>query len=287
MKTARIFIQAPNDAPKKIGGQVELNKPERHHLIDVLRCRDGDTVEFLCQESQQIAVGKLTGNTVTITKVEDSPPSHPVTLLIGLTESNVCDFVIEKCVELGVKSVIFFTAERSQRLGKEDFEKRRDRFNRIIEAAAKQCRTATVPSLQAEDSLTQAILGLDPSVRDQGRFVCMPPNVETPPEISLFCALAKLDRNSSSARANPSEFKGNAGAKNSPAPETDHTKKQALEPDAQGADFILIIGPEGGLTSAERKVAQQAGFSEVSLGERTLRSETAALIACGLVCAAV
>jgi len=39
----------------------------------------------------------------------------------------------------------------------------------------------------------------------------------------------------------------------------------------------LLIGPEGGLTQAELKTAQQHGFIEVKLGPRILRTETAGL----------
>jgi 16S rRNA (uracil1498-N3)-methyltransferase len=42
----------------------------------------------------------------------------------------------------------------------------------------------------------------------------------------------------------------------------------------------ILIGPEGGLSSADRKLAATAGFLAVTLGTRTLRTETAALVAC-------
>ncbi len=39
----------------------------------------------------------------------------------------------------------------------------------------------------------------------------------------------------------------------------------------------LLVGPEGGLTSAERQAAAEAGFVPVRLGRLTLRTETAAV----------
>jgi 16S rRNA (uracil1498-N3)-methyltransferase len=41
----------------------------------------------------------------------------------------------------------------------------------------------------------------------------------------------------------------------------------------------ILIGPEGGFTDAEISEARQAGFEPVSLGERRLRAETAAVVA--------
>lgn len=67
---------------------------------------------------------------------------------------------------------------------------------------------------------------------------------------------------------------------------------QAAEPAALGA-FVatqdaagpvsILVGPEGGLAPEEVQEARAAGFREVSLGQRTLRAETAAIVACALV----
>jgi 16S rRNA (uracil1498-N3)-methyltransferase len=46
-----------------------------------------------------------------------------------------------------------------------------------------------------------------------------------------------------------------------------------------GEDLNLLIGPEGGLSEAERGRALAAGFSAVRLGPRILRTETAPLAA--------
>lgn len=48
------------------------------------------------------------------------------------------------------------------------------------------------------------------------------------------------------------------------------------------ADFLLIVGPEGGFSEAEAREAEAAGCLPVSLGRRILRTETAALV--GLSC---
>jgi 16S rRNA (uracil1498-N3)-methyltransferase len=47
--------------------------------------------------------------------------------------------------------------------------------------------------------------------------------------------------------------------------------------------WVLLNGPEGGLTDAEDKAARVKGFVALSLGERVLRAETAALGALALV----
>lgn len=48
---------------------------------------------------------------------------------------------------------------------------------------------------------------------------------------------------------------------------------------APAAPITLLSGPEGGLSPAEEEAALASGFVAVSLGQRTLRAETAALAA--------
>ena len=43
--------------------------------------------------------------------------------------------------------------------------------------------------------------------------------------------------------------------------------------------LIVLVGPEGGLESHETAAARERGFAAVSLGPRTLRTETAAVVA--------
>jgi len=67
-----------------------------------------------------------------------------------------------------------------------------------------------------------------------------------------------------------------------------HTSTQPLHALRAGAAvtpsaWVLLNGPEGGLTDAEDAAARAKGFAAVSLGERVLRAETAALGALALL----
>jgi 16S rRNA (uracil1498-N3)-methyltransferase len=55
--------------------------------------------------------------------------------------------------------------------------------------------------------------------------------------------------------------------------------REAVAPLAPDAPITLLSGPEGGLGPAEEEAALASGFVAVSLGQRTLRAETAALAA--------
>ena len=72
--------------------------------------------------------------------------------------------------------------------------------------------------------------------------------------------------------------------------EDDHTCKLILNPytdyslsNLRNSDLVnkksfqILIGPEGGFSDAEIKVAENAGFRSLSLGKRVMRTETASL----------
>lgn len=59
--------------------------------------------------------------------------------------------------------------------------------------------------------------------------------------------------------------------------------KQALWPHSREDDVLLAVGSEGGWTPAEVKLFQQSGWIAASLGDATLRAETAAIAAIAVV----
>lgn len=47
----------------------------------------------------------------------------------------------------------------------------------------------------------------------------------------------------------------------------------------QGREIVVLVGPEGGLTPEEQRLAVLSGFTGIRLGQRILRTETAAISA--------
>lgn len=58
-----------------------------------------------------------------------------------------------------------------------------------------------------------------------------------------------------------------------------HATIRFRELPAPEGSVLFLVGPEGGLTDAEEDAASVCGFAPVKLGERVLRTETAALAA--------
>lgn len=62
-----------------------------------------------------------------------------------------------------------------------------------------------------------------------------------------------------------------------------HRNNERLDPQQSLSSASLLIGPEGGLSDIEIKLAEENGFSSLSLGPRVLRTETAPLVALTLL----
>ncbi len=59
--------------------------------------------------------------------------------------------------------------------------------------------------------------------------------------------------------------------------------KGLLKESPPAKKFVGIVGPEGGFAQEEIEVAREAGFTSVSLGQRVLRAETAAVAMVAIV----
>ncbi len=62
-----------------------------------------------------------------------------------------------------------------------------------------------------------------------------------------------------------------------------HSIQQLIQDKTDRKQSILLIGPEGGLSDTEVKLALQHDFHAVTLGKRIYRLETAAMLGCVLI----
>jgi 16S rRNA (uracil1498-N3)-methyltransferase len=62
-----------------------------------------------------------------------------------------------------------------------------------------------------------------------------------------------------------------------------HGASDSRSADAAPASIALLSGPEGGLSAAEIEIAEQAGYRQLALGPRVMRTETAPLAAIAIL----
>jgi len=143
--------------PLAPGAQVELPGQAAHHAMKVLRMKAGDTVilfdgrggewraEILgagrsCQCAARVALREFNDR--------ESESPLDITLVQGLPSGDKMDWVVEKCVELGVTAIQPIAAKRSViRLSAERMAKRVAHWNAIAAAACEQCGRNRVPQV--------------------------------------------------------------------------------------------------------------------------------------------
>lgn len=256
--------------------EITLTGDNFHHLSHVLRLKAGECIEIINHAAGQIYRCNLqqVSTTTAVAKIEGVevlPSVPPLTLLVGTTKPSTCDFILEKSIEIGVSRVCFFAATRSQE-GNKRLINRLDRFERVIEGATKQSGgTATKGQVLLFSSLKEALNLLHPSAKvgvtsGHCRFLL---KQSAPPLLNLTTISHWNDSAIPGEESTQLRTRGDVSS--------------ALERDDKSAEFFLIVGPEGGLTSEEGELATFYDYLSVSIGPKVLRSETAALVGAALI----
>lgn len=229
------------------GGLVELDEEESRHARKVMRIAPGDAVE-LFDGRGVVAAGKVVdaGRTVAIevTARQEVPPlALRIDLAVALPKGDRAAVLIEKASELGADRLIPLITERSI---VDPREGKLERLRRIAIESAKQCGRAWLMEIAEPIPLEQLL-------RDSDH------------DLKLIA-----DRVTGSESAQPRlDQVGEAGTSRT------HPKPHGT--------VLVIVGPEGGWTEAERRAATEAGFHPWRLGPHILRIETAALAAVAIL----
>lgn len=137
--------------PLAPGAQVELPEQAAHHAMKVLRMQAGDSVIlFDGQGGEWLAEILGAGKTARVALKEfndrDSESPLDITLVQALPSGDKMDWVVEKCVELGVTTLQPVAAKRSViRLSAERMARRVAHWSGIASAACEQCGRNRVP----------------------------------------------------------------------------------------------------------------------------------------------
>ena len=220
-------------------GEVELPSEEARHLVQVLRAREGDSVELLDGQGQVAKAELIQADKrharVLIKDLErKEAPSPRVTLVQGLPKNPAMDLIVQKSTELGVQRIQPLLSEYSVvQVKSSDAEKKCQRWSDISKAAMKQSGMAWAPQIAEPQTLTELL----PRMLQQNGLSLV---ADLSPEIPLLRDVL---------------------AEHSPAP----------------TELVCWVGPEGGFSPQEMAQLNEAGVRSVSLGSNILRAETAAL----------
>lgn len=240
---------AVTESPKKDdwkGAHFRLTGPDAFHIAKVLRYREGQPLELFDGHGGRFhaTLSKVTAEAVegVITESKPAPPVARVRLHLypGLLKSAAWEWVLEKGTELGAVSFTPVVTPRTVVLvERERVDAKRDRWQKVVTAAAKQCKRGDLPEIRPPLRFPEAIR----EAAERG-----------------LTLLACEHMSGSSAR-----------------PSIQDALAKAAE--GGKAEVSLFIGPEGGFSEEEVELAEALEAIPFGLGANTLRAETAVLAA--------
>jgi len=221
---------------------LRLQGREAHHALHVLRLERGDAITVLdgAGGTYGCVVDGAAKDSLTVTvKDKQTAPALPcpITLLVAIPKGKIIEDIIQKAVELGVQRIVPLLTERV--------------ITHLDEAGAEAKREKWQQvAVEAIKQCGAAWL----------------PKVETPQTISTFLAQKNaiellMVGSLQTERRHPREWI------------LEFQQQHGRLPHSAG----VWIGPEGDFTLAELQNIETAGAKPITLGELTLRVETAAI----------
>lgn len=151
------------DENQKLDNYYNITGSDFHHIRNVLRMKPGDT--FLVSnggKSSLCSVTEFFDDYLTAEIIEENYQSTELEIQIylfqGLPKSDKMELIIQKCVELGVYSII--PTEMNRCVVKLDEKKKQSKISRwqsIAESAAKQCKRNIIPEIKGVVSYKEAL----------------------------------------------------------------------------------------------------------------------------------
>lgn len=178
---SRFFVK-PSDVE---GKYIYLtDKQDLHHMKKVLRMSIGDEMDVSDGASWEyhVEIEELSDKEATLLILDKQKfarePELLVTLYQGIPKAGKMEEIIQKCVELGVNSVVPVFMERTVVVDKGNFGKKLDRWQKISDEAVKQCKRGIIPEIQdagkfkdIKDELSNYDLILFPYENEENRTI--------------------------------------------------------------------------------------------------------------------
>ncbi|MGN0659419.1 MAG: RsmE family RNA methyltransferase [Emergencia sp.] len=176
------------------------DKGDIRHLIKVMRMKEGDEIEVSdCQDWEYTAeIVSISEDEVVLAICDKQSfarePQLSVTLFQGIPKAGKMETIIQKCVELGVKSIVPVFMERTVVVEKGNFSKKLERWQKISAEAVKQCRRGVIPEVERQlrfDEMTEHLKNFDlilfPYENETGRTIkdCLRGLKEIPGSVAI------------------------------------------------------------------------------------------------------
>ena len=134
------------------GKKAVIRGDDCHHLVDVRRVKAGDILRVRLDSGKGYTAritaagrGEIILEILEEIAVGDEPVR--ITLYMALLKGDNFEFVLQKAVEIGVNRIVPVISSRTVPDISGKYQRKHDRWNRIISGAAKQCMRSGIPSI--------------------------------------------------------------------------------------------------------------------------------------------
>lgn len=237
---SRFFIHAED-----IEGNILTIREDVHHILHVLRYKEGDVIEVCDRQGMDYAVRiQNTGDDFIECEIlheekSSAEPEIEITLFQGMPKSDKMEWILQKGVELGISRFIPLWTHRC--VVKYDQKKESgkiSRWQKIVESAAKQSGRGSIPVVHNSMTMKECLQHLQ--------------------EYDLALVFYENAREQSLK---------------------DFLNRQETMP----RRVAIFIGPEGGWEAEEVQKLEESGAITAGLGPRILRTETAGMAAASFI----
>lgn len=149
------------------GARIELDAAEARHAAGALRLRTGDVV-MLADGAGAVARARLREGVKGRVEAEimhlaivPKPSGPGVSVAVAVVENRAMDWLVQKSVEVGVRTLLPLLTERTQ-AGIREAERRSDHWRRIARQALKQCRRSWGMEISSAVSMPEILSRVEP-----------------------------------------------------------------------------------------------------------------------------
>ena len=139
------------------------DKQDLHHMKKVLRMSEGDEMDISDGSAWEyhVEIESLDDKEAVLLILDKQKfarePELLVTLYQGIPKASKMEEIIQRCVELGVNSIVPVFMERTVVVDKGNFGKKLDRWQKISDEAVKQCKRGIIPDVQDTVKFKEAL----------------------------------------------------------------------------------------------------------------------------------
>lgn len=149
-----------SDEKIELNSILPLSKEESIHAIKVLRLNKDEYIEILdgnnIYSAKIVEIAKNTVFVQTLAKKDSVEPKTEITLFQGLPKGDKLFTIIQKCTEIGVKSIVPLLMKRSVKKPSNE-QKLIEKCNRTAIEACKQCGRNYIPRISKIYELSEVL----------------------------------------------------------------------------------------------------------------------------------